>query len=65
MNAMQFNLTTAEIFRRCAEVLRRQDANPFRVSAYLHAAETKGPLTGRRVIRGREAECRALAASAD
>jgi hypothetical protein len=40
MNATQFNLTTAEIFRRCAEVLRRQDANPFRVNAYLHAAET-------------------------
>ena len=40
MNATRFNLTAAGIFRKCAEVLRRQDANPFRVNAYLRAAET-------------------------
>jgi putative hydrolase len=40
MNAKRFNLTAAGIFRQCAEVLRRQDANPFRVNAYLRAAET-------------------------
>lgn len=40
MKAKRFNLTVAGIFRQCAEVLRRQDANPFRVNAYLHAAET-------------------------
>lgn len=40
MKKIRFNLTAAGIFRQCADVLRRQDANPFRVNAYLRAAET-------------------------
>ncbi len=28
------------MFRQCADILRAQDANPFRVNAYVHAAET-------------------------
>ena len=40
MSGTSFNLKTAAIFRQCAEVLRRQDANPFRVNAYVRAAET-------------------------
>jgi len=35
-----FNLKAAEILRDCAELLRVQDANPFRVNAYNRAAET-------------------------
>lgn len=40
MNSAPFNLEVAVIFRRCAEVLRQQAANPFRVNAYVHAAQT-------------------------
>ena len=40
MNSSPFNLQVAEIFRRCAEVLRQQAANPFRVNAYVRAAQT-------------------------
>ena len=40
MNSPRFNLETAGIFRRCAEILRQQAANPFRVNAYIHAAQT-------------------------
>jgi hypothetical protein len=32
------NLQAAEIFRECAEILRSQSANPFRVKAYVRAA---------------------------
>lgn len=35
-----FNLDTAAMFRQCAEILRAQKANPFRVNAYLRAART-------------------------
>jgi putative hydrolase len=35
-----FNAETARIFRECAEILRGQKANPFRINAYLHAAQT-------------------------
>jgi DNA polymerase (family 10) len=35
-----FNRKAAEIFRHCAELLRQQRANPFRVNAYLRAAKT-------------------------
>lgn len=40
MNSVAFNHEIAERFRRCAEVLRQQSANPFRINAYLRAAET-------------------------
>ena len=40
MSETSFNLKTAAIFRQCAEILRRQNANPFRVNAYVRAAET-------------------------
>jgi hypothetical protein len=35
-----FNVKAAEILRDCAELLRRQRANPFRVNAYIRAAQT-------------------------
>lgn len=34
-----FNRAAASAFRQCADLLRQQEANPFRVSAYVHAAE--------------------------
>jgi putative hydrolase len=40
MISVPFNLEAAEIFRKCAEVLRQQAANPFRVNAYVRAAQT-------------------------
>lgn len=40
MNSAHFNLETASIFRKCAELLRQQAANPFRVNAYIRAAQT-------------------------
>jgi putative hydrolase len=40
MNSPRFNLEAAGIFRRCAEILRQQAANPFRVNAYIRAAQT-------------------------
>jgi len=40
MNSAPFNLEAAGIFRQCAEVLRQQAANPFRVNAYIRAAQT-------------------------
>jgi putative hydrolase len=40
MNSARFNLETASIFRKCAEVLRQQAANPFRINAYMRAAQT-------------------------
>jgi DNA polymerase (family X) len=38
MGDRQLNEQAAEIFRECAEILRRQAANPFRVNAYIRAA---------------------------
>ena len=35
-----FNVKTAGIFRDCAQILRGQKANPFRINAYLRAAGT-------------------------
>ncbi len=35
-----FNIQVADIFRQCAEVLREQAANPFRINAYIRAAQT-------------------------
>ena len=35
-----FNNQVADIFRQCAEVLREQAANPFRINAYVRAAQT-------------------------
>ena len=40
MNSPRFNLEAAGIFRKCAEILRQQAANPFRVNAYVRAAQT-------------------------
>ncbi|MDH3275682.1 MAG: helix-hairpin-helix domain-containing protein [Gammaproteobacteria bacterium] len=40
MNSSRFNLEAAGILRKCAEVLRQQAANPFRVNAYIRAAQT-------------------------
>jgi hypothetical protein len=33
-----FNVAAAHILRDCGELLRRQNANPFRVNAFIHAA---------------------------
>jgi len=58
MNDVSFNARTASLFRECAELLRQQQANPFRVNAYLRAAATLENLqTDAREIldvRGRE-----------
>jgi putative hydrolase len=35
-----FNRVAAGILRHCGELLRQQRANPFRVNAYVHAAQT-------------------------
>lgn len=40
MNRTLFNETAATMLRDCAELLRQQDANPFRVNAYIRAAQT-------------------------
>ena len=40
MTTSPFNLEVAGVFRQCAELLRQQEANPFRVNAYVRAAQT-------------------------
>jgi len=40
MNRCTFNEKAASLLRDCAEMLRQQNANPFRVNAYIHAAQT-------------------------
>lgn len=40
MAGRSLNIKAAGIFTDCAELLRRQQANPFRVNAYVHAART-------------------------
>jgi hypothetical protein len=35
-----FNVEAAGVLRECAELLRQQEANPFRVNAYVRAAQT-------------------------
>lgn len=40
MSVATFNAETARMFRECAEILRGQKANPFRINAYIHAAQT-------------------------
>ena len=40
MAERRLNTQAAEIFRECAEILRHQNANPFRINAYLRAAAT-------------------------
>jgi putative hydrolase len=37
---ISFNVAAARILRDCGELLRQQDANPFRVNAFVHAAQT-------------------------
>jgi putative hydrolase len=48
-----FNHAAAEILRHCAELLRQQRANPFRVNAYLRAAKTLDalPTDAREILR--------------
>ncbi len=45
LNRSTFNEKSAKILRDCAELLRLQDANPFRVNAYIRAAQTLESLT--------------------
>jgi putative hydrolase len=45
MTSQPFNLKVAGIFRESAELLRQQSANPFRINAYLRAAQTLESLT--------------------
>jgi len=40
VNDTTFNADAAAILRDCAELLRQQNANPFRINAYRRAAET-------------------------
>jgi putative hydrolase len=40
MSSRSLNTRAAGIFRDCAELLRQQKANPFRINAYLRAAQT-------------------------
>jgi putative hydrolase len=40
MGSGSLNTQAAGIFRDCAEMLRQQKANPFRINAYLRAAQT-------------------------
>jgi putative hydrolase len=40
MSRRSLNTRAAGIFRDCAEILRQQKANPFRINAYLRAAQT-------------------------
>ena len=40
MGGRSLNTQAAEIFRDCAGILRQQKANPFRVNAYMRAAQT-------------------------
>jgi hypothetical protein len=40
MSRHSLNTQAAGIFRDCAEILRQQKGNPFRINAYLRAAET-------------------------
>ena len=40
MGSRSLNTRAADIFRDCAEILRQQKANPFRINAYLRAAQT-------------------------
>lgn len=40
MGGRSLNTQAAEIFRDCAGILRQQKANPFRVNAYVRAAQT-------------------------
>jgi len=40
MGSRSLNNRAAEIFRDCAEILGQQKANPFRINAYLRAAQT-------------------------
>lgn len=40
MPESRFNEEVAESFRQCADILREQAANPFRINAYIRAAKT-------------------------
>lgn len=53
MDKISFNQTAAESFRQCAEILRQQKANPFRINAYVRAAQTLEslPSDAREILR--------------
>jgi len=53
VDKISFNQTAAESFRQCAEILRQQKANPFRINAYVRAAQTLEslPSDAREILR--------------
>lgn len=53
-----FNVAAARILRECSELLRAQQANPFRINAYLRAAQTLETLDSdaREILRRRGVE---------
>ena len=53
---MNENAQIATQLRVAAALVEAQGGNPFRVGAYRKAADA---LAGKRVVRGREEECRA------
>jgi putative hydrolase len=55
---LSFNRAAAEILRHCGQLLRQQRANPFRVNAYLRAAQTLEalPEDAREILRARGTE---------
>jgi len=55
---VSFNLKAAEILRECAATLRQQKANPFRVNAYIRAAQTLEslPADARDILRDEGSE---------
>jgi putative hydrolase len=55
---VSFNAAAARILRDCGELLRRQNANPFRVNAFMRAAQTLESLDvdAREVLRRRGLE---------
>lgn len=58
LKSADFNRTAAGILRDCAELLRQQKANPFRINAYLKAAKTLDdlPQDARNILRDKGLE---------
>lgn len=55
---LSFNIAAARILRDCGELLRQQNANPFRVNAFMRAAQTLESLDAdaREILRRRGLE---------
>jgi putative hydrolase len=55
---LSFNIAAARILRDCGELLRQQNANPFRVNAFIRAAQTLESLDAdaREILRRRGLE---------